>query len=86
MVVGTRAQVFHGTADKTPGGLEKSDLIQGNDGQIKSKAAVAAAKQRMKDEGSKAMVKIFKPKKGEFKLQPKVGTAGYKKLIKKMKK
>jgi hypothetical protein len=86
MVVGTRAQVFHGTADKTPGGLEKSDLMQGKDGLIKSKAAVAAAKQRMKEEGSKAMVKVFKPaKKGTFKLQPKAGTAAYKKLVKKMK-
>ena len=85
MVVGTRAQVFHGTADKTPGGLEKSDLMQGKDGLIKSKAAVAAAKQRMKEEGSKAMVKVFKPKKGVFKLQPKAGTAAYKKLVKKMK-
>ena len=85
MVVGTRAQVFHGTADKTPGGLEKSDLMQGKDGLIKSKAAVAAAKQRMKEEGSKAMVKVFKAKKGVFKLQPKAGTAAHKKLVKKMK-
>lgn len=86
MSIGTRAQVFHGNADRTPGGLMKSDLIQGADGSIKSKAASQAAKQRMKDEGSSAMVKVFKAKKGTFKLQPKKGTAPYKKLIKKMKK
>ena len=84
MTVGSRAQVFHGNADMTPGGLRKADLVQAADGTIKSKAAVAAAKKRMKDEGPKAMVKVFKAKKGTFKLQPKKGTAGYKKLIKKM--
>lgn len=84
MIIGSRAQVFHGTADTTPGGLRKADLVQGADGSIKSKAAVTAAKKRMKEEGSKAMVKVFKAKKGTFKLQPKKGTAGYKKLIKKM--
>lgn len=84
MTVGSRAQVFHGTADMTPGGLKKVDLVQASDGLIKSKAAVAAAKKRMKAEGSSAMVKVFKAKKGTFKLQPKKGTAAYKKLIKKM--
>ena len=86
MIVGTRAQVFHGTAEQTPGGLMKGDLIQGKDGLIKSKAAVTAAKKRMKAEGGKAMVKVFKAKKGIFKLQPKAGTAEHKKLVKKMKK
>lgn len=84
MTVGSRAQVFHGNADTTSGGLSKSDLVQSKDGTIKSKAAVAAAKKRMKDEGKTAMVKVFKAKKGTFKLQPKKGTAAYKKLIKKM--
>lgn len=80
----TRAQVFHGNGLETSGGLRKADLVQAADGTIKSKAAVAAAKKRMKDEGPKAMVKVFKAKKGTFKLQPKKGTAAYKKLIKKM--
>jgi len=45
MVVGTKAQVFHGTADKTPGGLSKSNLFQDKeDGRIKSKAQSAAGK------------------------------------------
>jgi hypothetical protein len=38
----------------------------------------------MEEEGKKAMVKVFKPKKSGFKLQPKAGTSAYKKLIKKM--
>jgi hypothetical protein len=82
---GSRAEVFHGTAKHTPGGLVKGDLIQDKYGSIKSKAAVAAAKKRMKEEGAKAMVKVFKPaKKGDFKLVPKKGTKKYKTLIKKM--
>lgn len=84
---GTRAEVFHGNAVHTSGGLEKKDLVQDRYGNIKSKAAIAAAKSRMKTEGASAMVKVFKPaKKGDFKLAPKKGTAAYKKLVKKMKK
>lgn len=83
---GSRAEVFHGTAAHTSGGLAKKDLVQDKYGNIKSKAAVAAAKKRMKDEGKKAMVKVFKPvKKGDCKLAPKKGTKKYKTLIKKMK-
>ncbi len=85
MAVGTRAEVFHGTADKTAGGLMKKDLMMGKkDGRIKSKAAHDAALKRMKKEGKKAMVKVFKPKKTGFKLQPKVGTVEYEKKITKM--
>lgn len=83
---GTRAQVFHGTAEKTAGGLKKSDLVRGKDGRIKSKAAVEAAVRRMKEEGKKSMVEVFKAKKGTFKLQPKAGTDAHKKLLKKMNK
>ncbi len=83
---GSRAEVFHGAAAHTSGGLAKKDLVQDRYGNIKSKAAVAAAKKRMKDEGKKAMVKVFKPvKKGDSKLAPKKGTKKYKTLIKKMK-
>ena len=62
----------------------KKDLMIGNDGRIKSKAAHDAALQRMKSEGKKAMVKVFKPKKGKFSLQPKTGTKAYEKKMKKM--
>jgi hypothetical protein len=83
MVVGSRAQVFHGTADKTTGGLEKKNLML-KDGRIVSKAASQAALERVKSEGKKHLTKVFKPPKKGFKLQPKEGTAAYKKLIKKM--
>jgi hypothetical protein len=81
---GTRAQVFHGTAMKTTGGLTKSDLVQDKYGKIVSKAARKAALARMKEEGSKHLVKVFKPTKKGFKLQPKEGTKEYKKKVKKM--
>jgi len=85
MIIGTRAQVFHGNADMTSGGLRKGDLKQDKkDGAIKSKAAVSAAKKRMKKEGKKHLTKVFKPETGEFKPQPKRGTAAHTKLIKKM--
>lgn len=83
---GSRAEVFHGTAAHTAGGLVKKDLVQDRYGNLKSKAAVASAKKRMKDEGTKAMVKVFKPAKtGDFKLAPKKGSKKYKTLVKKMK-
>ena len=83
--VGSRAEVFHGTAQKTTGGLTQRDLmLDPNDGQIKSVAAHKAALARMKKEGKKHLTKVFKPKKGKFALQPKEGTKEYKKKIKKM--
>jgi hypothetical protein len=54
------------------------------DRRIKSRAAASAADKRVKREGKSAMVKVFKAKKGTFKLQPKKGTQEYEKLIKKM--
>ena len=82
---GSRAEVFHGTAEKTTGGLRAKDLmLDSKDGQIKSVAAHQAALYRMKSEGKKRLTKVFKPKKGKFALQPKEGTKDYKKKIKKM--
>ena len=81
---GSRAEVFHGTALKTTGGLEKTNLIQDKYGKIVSKAARKAALARMKDEGKQHLVKVFKPKKTGFKLQPKEGTKAYEKKVKKM--
>jgi hypothetical protein len=48
MLVGTRAQVWHGTAYKTSGGLCKSDLMQNHAGRIVSKAKHATAKKEMR--------------------------------------
>lgn len=60
MVVGTRAQVWHGTADKTSGGLKKNDLFMRN-GRIRSKRASRSAKK------NKNLAKAgWTAKKGEF--------------------
>jgi len=84
-MIGSRAQVFHGTADQTAGGLKKKDLmLDPKDGQIKSVAAHQAALDRMKREGKKHLTKVFKPVKNGFKLQPKEGTKAYKTKMKKM--
>jgi hypothetical protein len=42
--IGTRAQVYHGTAFKTSGGLKKTDLIKNKSGRIVSKAKHFTAK------------------------------------------
>jgi len=44
MLTGSRAQVWHGTACKTSGGLKKSDLMQNKAGRIVSKAKHHTAK------------------------------------------
>ena len=62
--VGSKAQVFHGTAKRTAGGLKKADLMQTDKGRIVSKKAHAAglvAIKRLRNAG-------FVAKKGEFKL------------------
>jgi len=43
-LVGTRAQVYHGTAYKTSGGLLKKDLVQNKRGRIVSKKKLETAK------------------------------------------
>ena len=45
---GSRAQVWHGTAYKTSGGLTKSHLMQNHAGRIVSKAKHATAKKEMR--------------------------------------
>ena len=60
MTVGTRAQVWHGTADRTSGGLTKNDLFMKN-GRIRSKRASRSAK---KNKNLKKAGWTFK--RGEF--------------------
>ena len=43
-IIGSRAQVMHGNADKTSGGLTKKDLKYNKHGKIVSKKASVAAK------------------------------------------
>jgi len=61
MTVGSRAQVFHGNADKTTGGLEKKDLMKNKHGRIVSvrKHKTAKKQNRLKKAG-------YFTKKGEF--------------------
>ena len=59
--VGTRAQVWHGTAKKTSGGLMKTNLMKNKSGRIVSKAKHNTAKREMR------LVKYgYGTKKGEF--------------------
>ena len=44
VLIGSRAEVFHGTAYKTAGGLTKVDLIQNKNGRIVSKVKHSTAK------------------------------------------
>lgn len=88
MVVGTKAQVFHGTADRTPGGLSKSNLFQDKeDGRIKSKAQSAAGKKNPALKAwRKAVEKAGGLKEGK-KFKPiKKGSTVYKKAKKTFKK
>jgi hypothetical protein len=61
MLVGSRAQVGHGTAYKTSGGLTKSDLLKNKNGRFVSKKKYFTAKKerRLAKAG-------FIPKKGTF--------------------
>jgi len=63
---GSKAQVFHGTARRTPGGLTKKDLMK-HHGRIISRKKRAA--------GLKAIKHLFalgyRPKKGKFTLMRK---------------
>lgn len=44
LLIGSRAQVMHGTAYKTPGGLKKGDLLRNKRGIIVSRKKHASAK------------------------------------------
>jgi hypothetical protein len=68
ITVGSAAQVFHGTAKHTSGGLTKKDLMKTKKGRVVSKKKHAA--------GKKAILRLRKlgyvAKKGTFKLFKKV--------------
>ena len=58
---GSRAQVWHGTAYKTPGGLKKDDLVMNKHGRIVSKKKQATARRE------KRLLKAgYTAKKGKF--------------------
>jgi hypothetical protein len=68
--VGSRIQVYHGTAAHTSGGLTKKDLFMNKRGRIVSKKASAAGKKAF----SRLVKAGYKPKKGTFKLFSKKGS------------
>lgn len=82
-MIGSRAQVWHGNADKTSGGLKKKDLKM-KDGRIISKAVSKKSKAAMK-KGHPFQVFIKKAKAvsgdGKFHRVPSKGTKEYKKMI-----
>ena len=61
LLEGSRAQVWHGTAHKTSGGLRKSDLFKNKHGRIvsKSKHKTAKREKRLEKHG-------YTAKKGKF--------------------
>ena len=64
--VGSKAEVFHGTAKHTSGGLHKKDLMK-HHGRIISRKKHAAGKKAIKH----LFAMGYKPKKGTFKLMRK---------------
>ena len=61
--IGTRAQVWHGNAKKTSGGLTKKDLMKNKHGRIVSRKRHTYAKK------ANVLAKMgYVAKKGEFKL------------------
>ena len=69
----SRAQVFHGNANKTTGGLIKSDLKQNDNGKIVSKKASTSAKKTQN-------LGEFQANGKGFELAPKKGTKAHKEL------
>jgi len=62
--IGTKAQVWHGTAKHTSGGLTRKDLMKTRKGRIVSKKKHAAGKKALKQLRKAGYV----AKKGTFKL------------------
>jgi DVNP family len=81
--IGTRAEVWHGTAKKTSGGLQKDDLLQNKSGRIVSKAKHHTAKKEMRlkkfgfgPKSRKEMLKLSKKNKSRKASRKMRGGAG----------
>ena len=64
MTVGSKAQVWHGTAAHTSGGLKKGDLVKNKHGRIVSRRKMLAGRKALKYLTRKG----YKAKKGTFRL------------------
>lgn len=71
--VGSRAEVFHGTKERTTGGLKKKDLMM-HKGRIVSRKKHAQGKKSIK----RLFALGYKPKKGRFTLMRKSMRTGKK--------
>ena len=85
MKVGSRAQVFHGTAEKTVGGLTKKQLKKTKDGRIVSRKASRSLNPTIKA-WSQATKKVMKDRKSKKFTPVKKGSAIYKKVLAEFKK
>ena len=72
--VGSKAEVFHGTAKHTSGGLKKKDLVKTKKGRIVSRKKQLAGKKAIK----RLFALGYKPKKGKFSLMRKSMSKGKK--------
>ena len=72
--VGSKAEVFHGTAKHTSGGLKKKDLVKTRKGRIVSRKKQLAGKKAIK----RLFALGYKPKKGKFSLMRKSMSKGKK--------
>jgi len=72
--VGSKAEVFHGTAKHTSGYLYKKDLVLTRKGRIVSRKKQAAGKKAIK----RLFALGYKPKKGQFNLMRKSMAKGKK--------
>lgn len=70
--VGTKAEVFHGTAKHTSGGLHKKDLVKTKRGRIVSRRKQAAGRKAIKNLRKMGYI----AKKGQFKLFTKKSKRG----------
>jgi len=64
VTVGSKAQVWHGTAAHTSGGLKKGDLVKNKHGRIVSRRKMLAGRKALKYLTRKG----YKAKKGTFRL------------------
>jgi len=62
--IGSKAEVYHGKAQRTSGGLTRKDLVMNKRGRIVSLKQQAAGKKAF----SRLVKAGYKPKKGTFKL------------------
>ena len=66
VAVGSRREVFNGTAKHTSGGLTKGDLKKTADGRIRSRRASAAAKKKLAHNPAfKKFVNMARQQKGK---------------------